>query len=36
MAGYAPKKHDNRSDKGNANHQDYQCETTSQNIALIH
>ena len=34
--GYAPKKHDDRSHEGSANHQDQQRETTSQNIDGVH
>ena len=35
-AGYAPKKHDDPSHQGNANHQDQQRETASQNIDDVH
>jgi hypothetical protein len=36
MPGYSPKKHDDRSHDGSANHQDQQRETTSQNIDGVH
>jgi hypothetical protein len=34
--GYAPKKHDDPSRQGSANHQEQQRETASQNIDGVH